>query len=297
MAIAPPPAVVSHAARFVQIGRWRIDFLQGGRFQMDGGVLFGVVPRRLWQMAHVPDAQNRLPCACNCFLLRDGRHTALIDVGYGGKHAPLDRKFYDLQPGEPLAEELARLNVAADSIHTVILSHLHWDHAGGLTRRVGGQLQLVFPTARHLLGRVEWEDATSGADELAGAYPPDNFALLANSGNVQWIDDGDELLAGVRAEVTGGHTRGHLAIHIEDQGASAVCLGDLCPSAAHVRRLWALAYDLYPLQSRREKPRQLGQAVDRGSVILWSHDPHAAASKLRRDARGEFVVAENWPAA
>lgn len=296
MSIATKSAVVAHAARHVQIGRWRIDFLQGGRFHMDGGVLFGVVPRRLWQMAHTPDAQNRLPCACNCFLLRDGRHTALIDAGYGGKHAPLDRKFYDLQAGEPLLAGLADLGVAPHEIDTVLVSHLHWDHVGGLTRRQAGALELVFPQARHVVGSWEWEDAHSGAEELAGSYPPENFAPLAGHRSLELIDDGAEPLPGVRMQITGGHTRGHMAIRIEDQGCSAMYLGDLCPSAAHLRRLWSLAYDLYPLEIRRNKPQYLAEAVERHSVILWTHDPQFAASQLGRDARGEFSLAETWPA-
>lgn len=297
MATVSKIAVVAHTEPFVQVGRWRIDFLQGGRFLMDGGVLFGVVPRRLWQMAHPPDAQNRLPCACNCFLLRDGRHSVLIDAGYGGKHAPLDRKFYDLQAGEPLLASLAQLGLSARDVDAVILSHLHWDHAGGLTRRAAGGLQLVFPRARHFVGRTEWEDAHSGAEELGGSYPPDNFAPLKGCPALELIDDGAEPIPGIRVFITGGHTRGHLAIIVEDGDASAVYTGDLCPSAAHLRRLWSLAYDLYPLETRREKPRQLAAAVQRGSVVLWCHDPQYAASKLRIDARGEFALAETWPAA
>lgn len=295
MALVQKLAAFAHQEAHLVVGRWRIDFLQGGRFRMDGGVLFGVVPRRLWQMAHTPDEQHRLPCACNCFLLRDGSRTLLVDTGYGGKHAPLDRKFYDLTAGAPLLEDLVRLGVTPDEIDTVILSHLHWDHAGGATCRQQGQLRQVFPQARHLVGRLEWEDAQSQAEELAGSYPMENIAPLAD-GDLALVDDGAEAAPGVTLHVTGGHTRGHLAIRVEDQGAAAVYPGDLCPSSAHLRRLWSLAYDLYPLETRREKPRLLDDAVRSGAVVLWSHDPAYAASRIKRDARGEFALAETWPA-
>ncbi|MBX7071942.1 MAG: MBL fold metallo-hydrolase [Pirellulales bacterium] len=279
----------------LRVGKWRVDVLDGGRFQMDGGVLFGVVPRRLWQMARTPDALNRLPCACNCLLLRDGHRTVLIDTGYGGKASPLDRKFYAMTAGNPLMASLQAVDVDPADIDTVLLTHLHWDHAGGASHRdESGRVAPSFPQARHVIGRLEWEDANSAADELGGAYSQENLAPLRDQVELALIEDQDEIVAGLTAHVTGGHTRGHLALVLESQGETGLCLTDLCPSTYHLRRLWSLAYDLYPLDTRREKPRWLGRAADGNWVVFWSHDPRYAATRLTRDAKREFAIGEAW---
>lgn len=294
---ARAPAVEIHQSTELHVGHWRIDVVNGGRFSLDGGVLFGVVPRRLWEMVQAPDEFNRLPCICNCLLLRDGTHTILIDTGYGGKRSPLDRKFYSLEAGEPILESLAALGVAPEDIDTVVLTHLHWDHAGGLTRRgPGNQLSVTFPNARHVIGRWEWDDARSNRPELAGAYAPENIEPLLDRVELDLVDDNELIVPGLRAQLTGGHTRGHFAIVLDSCGEAALAMSDICPTSFHLRRLWNLAYDLYPVDVRRQKPRLLGQAADENWIVLWSHDPRFVASRLARDPKREFVVTENWSA-
>ncbi|MBX7168066.1 MAG: MBL fold metallo-hydrolase [Pirellulales bacterium] len=286
-----------HRELHITVGDWRLDFISGGRFVIDGGIMFGVVPRRLWEMLVMPDEQNRIPCTCNCLLARNGRRTILIDTGYGTKHAPLDRKFYNLEAEDRLAIELARVGVAPDEIDTVVLSHLHWDHAGGTTRRDGQRrLMPAFPRARHVVGRLEWQDAHSGADELAGSYPLEHIDPLTQAAQLDLVDDGHNIAPGIHLHLTGGHTRGHLAVTIESRDVQVMYLADLCPSASHLRRLWSLAYDVYPLETRREKPRWLGRAADGRWIVVWSHDPRYAASRITRDPRGEFAIAESWTA-
>lgn len=281
----------------VQIGQWRIDIINGGRFVMDGGILFGVVPRRLWAMARTPDELNRLPCACNCLLARNGRHTILIDTGYGGKQSPLDRRFYLLEEGEPLLAGMRQLGVAPDDIDMVVFSHLHWDHLGGVSRRdAQGEVSLTFPQARHIVGRVEWEDATSGAPELAGTYAEVDIGAVAEHADLQLIEHDHEIVPGLRAVMTGGHTRGHLALLFESHGETGLYISDLCPSGFHLHPFWCLAYDLYPLDTRREKARLLGQAADGGWVVFWTHDPRYGASRIARHAKREFTLADSWAA-
>jgi glyoxylase-like metal-dependent hydrolase (beta-lactamase superfamily II) len=297
MSLSTETTPPTHATPTLRVGRWRLDILNGGRFLMDGGVMFGVVPKRLWQMSRTPDELNRLPCACNCVLARDGSQTVLIDAGYGGKLAPLDRKFYALEPGEPLLDHLSRLGVTADAIDTVVLSHLHWDHAGGLTRRgPRGDLVPTFGRARHVVGRWEWEDAQTDAPEFGGAYNRENFAPLVGRVPLDLVEHNQVIVPGLRALVTGGHTRGHLALLLESEGETALLIGDICPSTQHLRRLWSLAYDLYPLETRRRKPHLLGQAADRNWLVLWYHDPRCAASRVARDTKREFVITETWSA-
>jgi glyoxylase-like metal-dependent hydrolase (beta-lactamase superfamily II) len=271
-----------------------LDIVSGGTFRIDGGVMFGVVPKSLWQGVVKPDDQNRVLCATSCILARDGHQTVLVDTGYGGKFGPLDRKFYALEPGEPLLENLEARQVPAESIDTVVLSHLHFDHVGGATRTDNTRrLVPTFPRARHLIGRLEWEDALSRAPELDMAYRPDELLALQESRSMELYEDGAEVVPGLRARLTGGHTRGHMALLFESRGEAALLIGDICPSTAHVRRMWCLAYDLFPLQTRQIKPQLLGEAADAGWWVFWAHDPQVAASRVERDAKREFVLCDS----
>jgi glyoxylase-like metal-dependent hydrolase (beta-lactamase superfamily II) len=277
----------------MRLGNWQLDTINGGTFWLDGGVMFGVVPKTLWKTVAPPDALNRIQCANNCVLARDGTHTVLIDTGYGGKFAPLDRRFYCMEEGEPLIAGLAELGVAPEDVDTVILSHLHFDHVCGATRLdAQGRRVPIFTRARHLVGRQEWEDATGGSPELESAYPIADILPLYEAGLMMVVEDRQELLPGVRGQVTGGHTRGHMALLFESAGQTAAYLGDICPSTAHLRRMWHLAYDTYPMETRRHKPELLGRAADEGWWIMWNHDPRFAVSRVARDPKREFTPVE-----
>ncbi len=274
----------------MHLGNWQLDTINGGKFRLDGGVMFGVVPRTIWKSVAPPDELNRIDCANNCVLARDGSHTVLIDTGYGGKFAPLDRRFYKMEEGAPLLEGLAELGVAPEEIDTVVFSHLHFDHVCGATRLdATGKRVPIFTRARHIVGRIEWEDATGGAPELETAYPINDILPLYEAGLMTVVEDG-QILPGLRGELTGGHTRGHMALFFESGGQTAAYLGDICPSTAHLRRMWHLAYDTYPLDTRRRKPEYLARAADQQWWILWNHDPRVGASRVARHPKREFVA-------
>lgn len=290
-----PVANDGHLVRFsiMQLGNWQLDTINGGVFWLDGGVMFGVVPQTLWKTVAPPDSLNRIQCANNCVLARDGTHTVLVDTGYGGKFSPLDRRFYRMEEGEPLVAGLAALGVTPQDIDTVVLSHMHFDHVSGATRWDADRRRVpTFPRARHIVGRMEWEDATGGSAELESAYPMADILPLYEAGLMSVVDDGQELVPGLRGHVTGGHTRGHMALVFESGGQTAAYLGDICPSTAHLRRMWHLAYDTYPMETRRRKPELLGRAADEGWFILWNHDPRVAVSRVARDPKREFVPVE-----
>jgi glyoxylase-like metal-dependent hydrolase (beta-lactamase superfamily II) len=275
----------------MNLGNWQLDTVSGGTFRLDGGTMFGVVPKPLWERLRPADERNRIRMNTNCVLARDGRHTVLIDTGYGGKLSERERDIFAAQPGEPLLESLAAAGVSPEDIDTLVLSHLHFDHVGGGTRRAeGGRVVLTFPKARYVVQAGEWQDATSGVAELEGSYPAENIQPLAGSPQLDFINGDVEIVPGLRAMVTPGHTRCHQALVFSSAGQTAIYLGDLCPMAAHMRRLWGMAYDVDPLETRRRKPQVLGQAADEGWIVLWDHDPDRWASRLARDAKREFVV-------
>ena len=279
----------------MQLGNWQIDAVNGGYFKLDGGVMFGVVPKTLWQEVAPVDDKNRILIGNHCFLARDGRQTVLLDTGYGGKYSPLDRRFYEMQPGDPLQTSLQQLGVDAGQIDCVVFSHLHFDHVGGATSwNADRQRQLAFPNARHVVGRDEWQDATSGREELKTAYLIDDILPLQQA-RLELIDDGQVIVPGLRAIQTGGHTRGHLSLRFESMRQSAMFLGDICPSTAHLRRMWHTAYDTLPLETRQRKPQLLAQAEREGTWILWNHDPRLVASRVAADRKREFLAVDGLP--
>ena len=288
-----PAAQVRRAPMRLQIGRWQIDIVSGGTFRTDGGVLFGMVPKTVWQGISAPDQLNRCTVATNCVLARDGRDVVLIDTGYGGKHAPLDRKVHDFEVGNPLLESLSCCGIAPQDVTHVIFSHLHFDHAGGATRYdERRRIVPTFPRARHWVHRWEWEDATSNSAEIRAGYPTSNFLPLADAGLVDLYESDCELFPGLRVQLTGGHTRGHQAIWFESAGASLLYFGDVCPSSAHIRPQWHTAYEQFPLRTRTIKPQILGEAADRRAAVVWNHDPVVAVSHVARHATREFVIVD-----
>jgi glyoxylase-like metal-dependent hydrolase (beta-lactamase superfamily II) len=288
--------IASPSTMSMQLGQWRLDSIRGGDLWLDGGVVFGVVPKTLWAKVMPPDENNRIRISTNCVLARNGQHTVLIDTGYGSKFPPLDRRFYGLESGNPVLESLAAHRVAPDDVDLVVFSHLHFDHAGGATwlddRRT---LMPTFPRARHIIGRLEWEDATSGAPELQTAYNMDNLAPLANAGLVELIEGNAEIVPGLRARHTGGHTRGHLALVFESEGQTALLIGDVCASSAHLHPMWNLSYDTFPLDTRRVKPQLLADAARGNWWVIWPHDPQVAVARIEIHPKRGFIMVDPRP--
>jgi glyoxylase-like metal-dependent hydrolase (beta-lactamase superfamily II) len=280
------------------LGDWQLDTINGGTFSIDGGVAFGVVPKPLWSNVITPDANNRVRLGANCLLARNGRHTVLIDAGYGDKYGKLDRNFWELENGNPVVDGLAALSVSPEDVDLVVMTHLHWDHAGGLTRYAAqgtaaqGILVPTFPNARCVIGRDEWDDALGQAPELETAYPLQNLKPLVEAGVVDLIDGNEEIVPGVRARQTGGHTRGHLAYLIESAGQAAFFIGDVCATTLHLHPMWNLSYDTFPLTTRRVKPQLLGEAADGNWWVIWPHDIRTPAARLQRHAKRGFEVVD-----
>jgi len=277
----------------MQLGSFELTTIAGGRYWTDGGAMFGIVPRPLWVRVFPTDGKNRIPQATNCVLVQTGKQTVLIDTGYGSKLPEKQRAHLDAEPGDPLAESLRAKGVSIEQIDTVILSHLHFDHAGGATtRREEGTLAPTFPNAEYVVQKLEWEMATEGRPELRNAYPQENILPLKEGGRLRLIEGDVEIVPGIRALVTGGHTHAHQALVIESGSEGAIYLGDCCPTWRHLPSLWCMAYDVDLLQARRIKPIVLGEIADKGWWGLSDHDPDHAAARLARDEHREFVVTE-----
>lgn len=265
----------------MKLGNFELTTVSGGRFRIDGGTMFGVVPKALWSRTMPADDNNTIPQATTCVLLRDGSRTALIDTGYGSKLPAKQRKILSAEDGAPLLSGLDSLDVAAEDVTDVILSHLHFDHAGGATTLDSSDnLIPTFPNATYHAQRLEWVNATAGYPELAGAYPQDNLLPLQDSGRLRLVDGDAEIIPGIRGVVTGGHTAGHMMLFIESGGETAAFLGDICPSRHHLPFQWVMGYDVDMLQSRRAKRMWLPRVAGHNWLAIFDHDPDCVAARL-----------------
>lgn len=275
----------------MQFGDYEATWVSGGQFRADGGAMFGVVPRPLWQKKMPPDEMNRILLETNCLLLRGNGQTILLDTGYGNKASAGTREHYALEPGHPLLANLEKLNVAPSEITLVVLSHLHFDHVGGATVRDStGHVAAAFPRAKCIVQKAEWEDAVSEKPELVGSYHRQDLEALMDAGLVELIEGDVEIARGLCARVTGGHTRGHQILYIGSDDATLVFLSDFCPTLAHLRTFWLPAYDIYPIEMRRLKPQIFGEAAEHRWPVVFAHDAQSRAACIRTDAKHEFVM-------
>lgn len=283
----------------MQFGKFELQAVSGGRFRIDGGTMFGVVPRVLWSRQCSPDDRHTIPQETRCLLLRSDSQTVLIDTGYGSKLSEKERKIFVAEEGDPLLRNLQKIGVAAEDVDLVILSHLHFDHAGGATRFTeDGELVPTFPNAEYVVQRLEWATATADFPELRGVYSQHNLQPLLAANQLRLLDGDVEIIPGISARVTGGHTNGHSAIliegenNIDGENNIAVFLGDLCPTAHHLPIFWGMSYDVDMLQLRRMKSKLLGWLAHQKGIAIFDHDPETAAARLTHNDKGHVIIAE-----
>jgi len=261
-----------------------------GFFALDGGAMFGVVPKPLWEKVAPPDGRNRIRMAMRAWLVRGGGRTVLIDAGCGDK---LDRKaadIYGLERDRNLEHALADAEEAAETIDLVVASHLHFDHAGGFTKRAeDGRAVPRFPNARYVIRRGEWDDALHPHERNRASYFAENYVPLAEAGVVDFVDEDGPLTPHLAVRRTGGHTMHHQIVMIEGGNRTAVFVADLLPTAAHLPLPYIMGYDLYPMDTLAVKRAFLREAVEREYLILFEHDPHIAAGYIR-ERNGRLTI-------
>lgn len=276
-------------AQSTTLGALELTPLSDGFFALDGGAMFGVVPKLLWERVAPADARNRIRLAMRPLLVR-GTTTLLIDAGCGDKTDARTAEIYGFDRRRHLDHALADAGLAADDIDLVLASHLHFDHAGGFTARGSdGRVRPRFPRARYIVRAGEWDDAIRPHERSRSSYIADNFVPLRDAGVVTFLADDGEVAPGVRVRRTGGHTMHHQIVCIESAGKTAVFMADLVPTAAHVALPWIMAYDLYPLDTLDFKRAFLREAVEREYLVFFEHDPEVAAGYLR-EKHGRIVV-------
>jgi methylmalonyl-CoA epimerase len=283
----PPPS--SAIGRFA-LGDLELVSLFDGFFRLDGGAMFGVVPKPLWARQTVPDEKNRILLAMRPLVVR-GVRTMLIDAGLGDKN---DRKFHDIygvDRSRNLDHTLAEAGLTREDIDIVLATHLHFDHAGGFTTRdAGGRVRPAFPRAQYVVRRGEWDDARHANERNRASYLADSFMPLADSGVLQLVDDDQTIMPGVKVRRTGGHTMHHQMVIIESGGHTAAFVADLLPTTAHLPEPWILGYDLYPMDTLASKKAFYKEAIEKNTLVFFEHDPVVAAGYIREEQGKRHVL-------
>jgi glyoxylase-like metal-dependent hydrolase (beta-lactamase superfamily II) len=274
----------------IKIGAVDVAVVSDGSWRSDGGAMFGVVPRVLWQRKLPPDDLNRVTLALRCLLIRVAGTTILVDAGMGDKLGDKDRELFGVERPVGLLRELAQLGVEPGDVDVVVDTHLHLDHAGGNTTRQGERLVPTFPRAEYWVQRREWDDATHPNERTRVTYLAENLLPLADTGRLRFFDGEAEIAPGVQWLPAPGHTRAHTCVLVESGGQSALFPVDVCPFVAHLERLaWVPAVDTEPLVSMETKRRLISDIIQNDRLVIFDHDPNVVAARLKGTAE-KWVV-------
>lgn len=273
----------------MHLGEMELRYLDGGTFWLDGGAMFGVVPKPLWENKSAPDARNRIRLRANSLLVRCVGKNVLIETGNGTKWDAKQRDIYGVETGDPLMDALTKTGVTPDQIDLVINTHLHFDHAGGNTRIVDERAVPSFRKARYVVQRGELEHAMYPTVRDRGSYFADNFDPISKAGLWQLADGNQEILPGISVIKIPGHNADIQAVKISGGGRTVVFIADLFPTRHHILLPWIMAYDLFPVTTLETKRQWLADIAKNGWIVVFGHDPdHAAATLHERDGKFEY---------
>ncbi len=271
------------------VGGITVHALEAGLQRLDGGAMFGVVPRPLWEKRIRPDERHRIPLALRCLLVEAPEALILVDTGVGNKEEEKFRDIYGIQnPGTPtrLEDGIRAAGFEPDQIDLVVLTHLHFDHAGGATRlRDDGEIVPAFPEARYVVQGTELEFAGRRNERIQASYLPRNFQAVTDADLWDLVDGETELTRGVRLIPTPGHTPHHQSVLLESDGETACYLADVCPTTAHVPLPWIMGYDLEPLVTLESKRTLWARARNESWLLIFEHDPWVPWGRLDEEAR------------
>jgi glyoxylase-like metal-dependent hydrolase (beta-lactamase superfamily II) len=254
------------------LGDFELSILSDGTYPLDGGVLFGVIPKVMWSRRVQADERNYVTTGLNSLLVRTGRENVLIETGIGNKLSERMIKFYG-QPAK-LLDSFAAEGIAPDEIDIVINSHLHFDHCGWNTvRRSDGKIVPTFPRAKYYAPQGEWEYGRHPSERDAISYIPDNYDSLIASGQMTLLKGGEEIVPGISVKAFPGHTAAMQAVMVQSGGKTACYISDLIPTVAHIDVLWGMSFDLYPLQTVESKKNYYARSIPEKWLTVFTHDP------------------------
>jgi len=257
----------------IRLGKFKLTTVSDGSFWLDGGAMFGVVPKILWNKLNPADELNRIELGLNCLLIQTGDKNILIDTGLGEK---IDEKFkvmYRVEKNTNLVESLNGAGLKPEDIDFVINTHLHFDHCGGNTIDNHGVYVPTFSKAKYVIQKLEWVDATNPNERTKASYLKSNFKPIEETGQLILTEGDFEVFSGIKVINTNGHTGGHQSVLIESEGKKAIYFGDLIPTTSHIKIAYVMGYDLYPLDVIEKKKEILNQAIKENWLLIFEHDP------------------------
>ena len=276
----------------MKIGRFEIFSIVENSFKIDGGAMFGVVPKIIWQKVYPPDQNNMVKLDINLLLIKADGENILIDAGIGDGLSERQQKMFGVERSSHLEKGLAQQNLSPEDIDLVLLTHLHADHAGGVIKLdKDGRKSPRFPNARHVVQIKEWEEAMHPDERTSATYFTSSLKILEEKKLLELIDGEDEAATGIKLINTGGHTPGHQAVLIEDGENKILWAGDIIPSTHHLRIPYVASVDLFPRETMEQKKRFLRMCSEDGWILAFDHDLKVKMGKIK-EKEGVFAVTE-----
>jgi len=282
----------------LKLGKFDLIPISDGSFCLDGGTMFGVVPRVLWEKIYTPDELNRIEIPLNCLLIKTPDANILVDTGIGNKLDEKFRELYSVKQPPDIESGLANLGLKPEDIDFVVNTHLHFDHCGwntifksessatdcsGRPWSANKEILPTFPCAKYIIQKQEWSDATHPNERTRASYFKENFIPLENSGQLILVEGENEIQPGVKVINTIGHTKGHQSVMIESEGKKAIFWGDFMPTSAHIRIPYLTSFDLYPLELIELKKKFLKQAAAENWLLIFEHDPKVVFAHIKEE--------------
>jgi glyoxylase-like metal-dependent hydrolase (beta-lactamase superfamily II) len=269
----------------MKLGELEFHVIHAGDFRLDGGAMFGVIPKTMWERVAPADERNRIEMRMSSLLIRAGGKLILVETGAGDKFDAKKRDIYALTES-PLLDELAKRGVKPEQVDIVVNTHLHFDHCGGNTRIVEGKLKPTFPNARYIVQRGELEHARHASERDRASYFPENYEPMAETGQWELIAKDTEIVPGVQLIRVPGHNRDMMCVRLSGGGKVAMLLADLIPMTTHLPLPWIMGFDLYPMETLENKRKWVPEIVQDNVLALFGHDPKIFAARLQeRDGK------------
>ncbi|MGZ4834139.1 MAG: MBL fold metallo-hydrolase [Terriglobales bacterium] len=270
------------------IGNFELSLFTDGTYLLDGGAMFGVIPKVMWEKKARADELNRIVLACNSLLIRDGKHTVLVETGIGPKLPEKRRNIFQNQPQLP--DNLRAGGMDPAEIDIVINTHLHFDHCGWNTYVENGQVKPTFPKARYYTQAGEVEHGHQQHERDRVSYLSENYDPLIASGQMQLLRGDGEITPGISVRVYPGHTRHMMAVLVRSGGKTACYISDLVPMLSHLDLTWVMGYDLFPLETIDNRKKFYEEAIRENWLVVFTHEPQTPAVFLDRDEKGKITA-------
>jgi glyoxylase-like metal-dependent hydrolase (beta-lactamase superfamily II) len=286
----------------MKFGKFNLFIISDGQFWLDGGAMFGIVPKILWNKLNPADEMNRIELGLNCLLIQSPENNILVDTGLGKKIDEKFKEMYRVEKESNLIEGLKKIGLNPEDVDFVINTHLHFDHCGGNTifshrdsvakcsgRPWSANKNIIptFPKAKYVIQRQEWQDAINPNERTKASYLKENFIPLEENNQLLLVEGAYEVIKGVKVIVTNGHTQGHQSVLIESDRSKAIYFGDLIPTTSHIKIPYVMGYDLYPLDLIKRKEDILKRALSEHWLLIFEHDPEVVFA---------YVIEENGKA-